>query len=407
MRYDSSRRLTACGAATPERTEGTTLSPSALFVTTIPITLEVFLAPFAAHFRKQGWRVDALANGATTAAALEGVFDNRYDAAWTRNPFGPSNLIGTAGRVRELVRSNGYDIVHVHTPIAAFVTRFALRTLPPETRPVVIYTAHGFHFHPDQDPMLAAIYRAIERTAARWTDFLVTINEADFDEARRFKTIDPGRVRHIPGIGVDIDRYSPRAAGDVKAKAMRRELDVPESAFMILMIAEFGYVKRHLHLLNALEKVTNRDVVVVFVGEGPLQERIRRAATARRIDDRVCFAGYRRDIPELLAASDALILVSEREGLPRSVLEAMASGTPVIGTATRGITDAVGEDAGWIAPKYDGMALARLIDRVADDPEDVRVKGLAARDRAVSRFALPSIIAAYEELYREALASRV
>lgn len=383
------------------------MSPSALFVTTVPITLEVFLAPFAKHFREQGWRIDALANGAAIAPALEGVFDNRYDAAWTRNPFGPSNLIGTAGRVRELVESNGYDIVHVHTPIAAFVTRFALRTLPNESRPVVIYTAHGFHFHPDQDPMLAAIYRAIERTAARWTDFLITINEADFDEARRFKTIDPARVRHIPGIGVDVKRYAPDAVDPVAAQAIRSELEIPESAFMILMIAEFGYVKRHLYLLNALEKVKDRDVVVVFVGEGSIEQRIRRAVAARRIGARVRFAGYRRDIPELLAASDALILVSEREGLPRSVLEAMASGKPVIGTATRGIIDAVGEDSGWIAPKYDGMALAKLIDRVAGDPEDVRAKGLAARERACSRFALPSIIAAYEELYREALASRV
>lgn len=383
------------------------MSPSALFVTTVPITLEVFLAPFAKHFREQGWRIDALANGATTAPAIECVFDNRYDAAWTRNPFGPSNLIGTAGRVRELVEANGYDIVHVHTPIAAFVTRFALRALPQGSRPVVIYTAHGFHFHPDQDPMLAGIYRAIERTAARWTDFLVTINEADFDEARRFKTIDPARVRHIPGIGVDVERFAAGTVEPAAAQAIRHEFDIPESAFVILMIAEFGYVKRHLYLLNALEKVTNRDVVVVFVGEGPLKERIRRAAVARRIGTRVRFAGYRRDIPALLAASNALILVSEREGLPRSILEAMSSGTPVIGTATRGITDAVGEDSGWIVPKYDGMALAKMIDRVAGDPEDVRAKGLAARDRACSRFALSSILTAYEELYREALASRV
>jgi glycosyltransferase involved in cell wall biosynthesis len=279
--------------------------------------------------------------------------------------------------------------------------------LPQEKRPAVIYTAHGFHFHPDQDPMLAAIYRAIERTAARWTDYLITINEADFDEARGFKTIDPDRVRHIPGIGVDVDCYAAEAVDPDAAPAIRRELEIPESAFVILMIAEFGYVKRHLYLLNVLEKVTNRDVVVVFVGEGPLQARIRRAVAARRIGTRVRFAGYRRDIPALLAASDALILVSEREGLPRSVLEAMASGKPVIGTATRGITDAVGEDSGWIAPKYDGMSLAKLIDRVAGDPEEVRTKGLAARERACSRFALPSILAAYEELYREALASRV
>ncbi|MDZ4168507.1 MAG: glycosyltransferase family 4 protein [Coriobacteriia bacterium] len=382
------------------------MSPSALSVTTVPVTLRLFLTPFARHFRMKGWRIDALSNGATTERALNGVFDERFDAAWSRNPLSPSNLIGTAGRVREIVEQNGYDIVHVHTPIAAFVTRFALRKLPAKTRPAIIYTAHGFHFYPGQNPVIAAGYRSMERAAARWTDLLVTINEVDFDAARRFGTIEPDRVRLIPGIGVDIEDFSPEASDTDASRELRRELDVSDDAFVLLMVAEFGRVKRHAHLVDALTRVTSGRVVVVFVGEGPLQDRIRKQVVARHIKERVRFAGYRHDVPALLAASNALILVSEREGLPRAVLEAMAAGRPILGTATRGITDAVGEDSGWIAPKNDALALARLIDAAADNPDDVRARGIAARQRVESRFALSSIISAYEGLYDEALLSR-
>lgn len=380
------------------------MSPSALFVTTVPITLEAFLAPFARHFRALGWRIDALANGATGNPHIADAFDTRFDVAWSRNPLDPRNLVGSAARVRSIVRDGGYDIVHVHTPIAAFVTRYALRSLPRSTRPVVIYTAHGFHFYDGQSRLPHALYRTMERWAARWTDYLVTINDEDFRAATALGTIDQKRVRLIPGIGVDTARFAEGAVSETAVSAVREELNIPAEKFMLSMIAEFGAVKRHAHLLEALALVRDPGVVLVLVGDGPLESVLREKVVALGLSDRVRWAGYRRDIPELLAASDALVLVSEREGLPRSVLEAMAAGKPVIGTRTRGIADAVGSDAGWIVAKHDLAALAAAIQHAAQSPEGCRTRGRAARSRAEGIFALPRIITAYEELYREALA---
>ncbi len=378
------------------------MSRSALFVTTVPITLEAFLLPFARHFRQQGWRVDALANGAATSPALEGEFDRRFDAAWSRNPLSPSNLLGTAARVRGIVRDGGYDIVHVHTPIAAFVTRFALRGLRGADRPAVIYTAHGFHFHHGQSPLPHALYRTLERLAARWTDYLVTINAEDLAAARELGGIDRERVRFIPGIGVDLSRY-----GDTSgAASVRSGLGIAADAFVLTTVAEFAPVKRHRLLLDAFALVRTPGAVLLLVGDGPLEARVREHAASLGIADRVRFAGYRRDIPAVLAASDAVALVSAREGLPRSVLEAMAAGKPVIGTRTRGITDAVGDSAGWIV-SADAAAIADAIDAAAADPAGTRRRGAAARERAAREFSLDAIIADYEELYREALASRV
>jgi len=386
--------------------------PSALFVTTVPITLEAFLLPFADHFRGLGWRVDALANGAAESSDLEGHFDQRFDVAWSRNPLSPSNLLGTSRRVRDLVVAGGYDVVHVHTPIAAFVTRFGLRGLRSRAgaRPIVIYTAHGFHFYRGQSALPHAFFRTIERVASRWTDYLVTINREDFDAARSLGGIAPDRVRLIPGIGVDCDRFAPGAVSAEEVARARAELgggSRPGERFLLTMVAEFGAVKRHEHALEAFALVRDAHVHLALVGDGPLRTAVEAHVERLGLHDRVTFAGYRRDLPAVLAASDALLLTSAREGLNRSVLEAMASGRPVVGTDTRGISDAVGADAGWIVGRDDPRALADVIDTAATDPDEIARRGAAARDRACREFSLDRIVSAYDWLYREALASRV
>lgn len=378
-------------------------APAALFVTTVPVTLQAFLLPFATHFRAQGWRIDALAKHATSLPALLPAFDTIYDITWSRNPLALSDHFDTWSRVRRIVIEGRYDIVHVHTPIAAFVTRFALRSLPAGERPPIIYTAHGFHFYRGQGRLGHAAFRALERSAAPWTDYLVTINKEDFEAAQSFRGIDPARVRYIPGIGVDVDAYSDaHVRPDARAR-VREELGIGPDAFMLTMVAEFAPVKRHTHLLAALAQVDDPSIILVLAGTGPLEQEIREAAAGLGVADRIRWAGFRTDIPDVLAASDALTLVSAREGLPRSVLEAMAMGRPIIGTETRGIADAVGVEAGWIVPKDDVQALARAIEHAASHPGECRERGNAALDRVRERFSLAGVLADYEALYQEAL----
>lgn len=378
------------------------MSPSLLLVTTVPITLEAFLLPYAARMRELGWRVDGLANGATGVEALLGSFDALNDAGWSRRVTDPGNLLGTPGDVRRIVRDGGYDIVHVHTPVAAFVTRYALRDRRDPARPCVIYTAHGFHFYEGQSARTNAVFRTMERTAAPWTDYLVTINAEDHAAAATLGVPDPAHVRYIPGIGVDTERYNPATDPGVRER-VRAGLDIAADAVVFTCVAEFAPVKRHGHLLRAFAAARLENAVLVLVGDGPLEGELRELVVALGLRDQVRFAGYRRDIPDVLAATDALVLASEREGLNRSVLEAMACGVPVVGTRTRGIADAIEPGAGWIADKNDIAALAEALTAAAGDPQARATLGAAARERAVSEFSLARTLAAYEELYREAL----
>jgi glycosyltransferase involved in cell wall biosynthesis len=380
--------------------------PSAIFVTTVSITLEAFLLPFADHFRDAGWRIDALANGASANARLEGHFDEVHDIGWTRNPLSLAG-IRSGGRVRSLIEQVAYDVVHVHTPVAAYMTRGALRRLPSPVRPAVVYTAHGFHFFRGQAAIPHAVFRGLERRAAPWTDRIVTVNQEDYEAAQAFPGIPADHVRLIPGIGVDTDLYSPDAVTPGAATRVRAELGVPEAAFMIAMIAEFSPVKRHTLAIEAMSRIPDLNVVLVLAGDGGLEPTIRRKVAERGLEGRVVFAGYRRDIPELLAAADAAMLVSAREGLNRAVLEAMSCARPVFGTAVRGILDAVGDEAGWLVERDGAAGLAAAIRAAVADPGQVAARGKAARLRAQEHFSLDRVLHAYEGLYGEVIASRV
>jgi hypothetical protein len=157
-----------------------------LMVTTVPATFD-FLAPFAAHFRRAGWTVDAL-SGAGDGFRERDRFDHAFAVEWSRNPLDPRNLGRAPARVREVVARGRYDLVHVHTPVAAFVTRFALRRRTGRA-PRVVYTAHGFRFHPGGRPWSNAAFLSLELLAARWTDYLVVMNAEDAAAARRWRLV--------------------------------------------------------------------------------------------------------------------------------------------------------------------------------------------------------------------------
>src|SRR5258708_38887473 len=108
-------------------------------ITTVPIFLEAFILPIAKHFRGQGWRVYAMARDLTKSPVSVSAFHRCQDIPWSRNPLDPQNLFRAAGIVRELVEEGAYDIVHVHSPVAGFVTRLALRKRRAGVRPRVIY----------------------------------------------------------------------------------------------------------------------------------------------------------------------------------------------------------------------------------------------------------------------------
>lgn len=372
--------------------------PKLLIATTIPGTLLAFLLPYADHFRRLGWRVDALANGAAGCEGCVARFDRAWDATWSREPLAARNATEAPRQIRELVAREGYDVVHVHTPVAGFVTRLALRGLRRGGLKVV-YTAHGFHF---QDPFTldrTAVFRALEHAAARWSDRLVVINRDDERAAARM--IDPARIRYMPGIGLDLARYAP-ASAETRAR-WRATLGVGPGQPVLTAVAELIPRKRHEDLLRAFAALARPDAVLALAGSGPLEAALRAQAEALGIASQVRFLGWQADVEGLMGSSDAVLLVSAQEGLPRSVMEAMAVGVPVIATDIRGNRDLLAGGLGRLHPVGDWGAVAGAMREVLDGPADAAA--LAARARAaVVAYDVRLLLAQHEALYAELLA---
>lgn len=385
-------------------------APSILMVVTVPVTFD-FLAPHAKYFRAKGWRVDGLANmpsdnGQGTDSALVArwreSFDRLWDIQWSRNPLKPGNMLMAPREVRELVLREGYDLVHVHTPVAAFVTRLALRKLRKTGKPRVIYTAHGFHFYQGGPRLKGAFFRRLEKWAGAWTDYLVVINREDEQAALRYGIVPRERLRYMPGIGVDMQFYNSRTISETDLAQVRRELRLGPHDRLFLMVAELIPRKRPFDLLHAFARLRQPHVYLAFAGAGPLLEDLKRLAEKLGVAEQVRFLGHRQDIPVLIQSSVAMILPSQQEGLPRSIMESLCQGIPVIASRIRGVTDLLENERGLLVPVGDVEGFAQAMGWVLDHPEES--KKMARRgQQAMGVYRLEHIQELHEQLYAEAL----
>ena len=372
-------------------------------VATIPDALRAFLLPHVRHLRARGWNVDGAALGVSRDSECIQAFDNLWDVSWSRNPLDPRNFLEAPQRIREIAIRGAYDLVHVHTPVASLVTRYALRRLRMTGRPRVIYTAHGFHFYRGGSMVRNQVFRSVERLAGLWTDYLVVLNQEDHEAAVRYRLVPPGRLIRMPGIGVDTATYNPEAVSETDVASVRRELGLSREQPAFLMIAEFNPGKRHRDALHAFARLKERAAILLFAGSGRLMPAMERLATALKIRDRVRFLGYRRDIPTLIRASIATVLPSEREGLPRSIMESLALAVPAVAADIRGIRDLVDEQSGLLFPVGDVEALAAAMTWILWHPEQAAEMGLQGR-RRMAAHDLRLILSRHEDLYAQALA---
>lgn len=377
--------------------------PRLLIVTTVAATVEAFLLPYARHYRAKGWQVDVLANGAKASRSCETAFDQVWDITWTRSPKDLGNLFVAPSRVRGVVRRGDYDLVHVHTPIAAFVTRIALRKMRRGGHPKVIYTAHGFHFHSGGGRIRNAAFAALERLAGRWTDRLIVMNREDELAASTRRIVSPGVLRHVPGVGLDLADYDPSNVSSSAVSELRAELGLEPDVPLFLMVAEFNPGKRHRDLLFAFSNLARRsDAHLLLAGRGRLMEEMRSLAVSLGIEGRVHFLGFRTDIPVLMRAACATVLASEREGLPRSVMESMALEVPVLGAAARGTRDLLENRGGILFPTGDRNALSGAMDWILDHPAEAVQMGIRGR-QLMANYEIGALLSLHDKIYEELL----
>ena len=376
-----------------------------LIVCTIAPTVRGFLLPYAEHYRRLGWDVEAAANGATTDPVLLATFDRVHELPLSRSILDVGGIARSLAAMSKVLEA-GFDLVHVHTPIAAFVTRAAARRMPRATRPAVVYTAHGFHFHGQGGALTNTIFLTAEKVSGRWTDRLIVINQEDHDAALRHRIVPARRLVLMPGIGVDTDKYSrARLSPDAIADA-RSGIGISPGTPLFVDVAEFTRRKRPLEMIRAMSRMRHAEAHLVMLGEGPVRPEAEELVTSLGLNDRVHMLGFVPDVRPVVAAAVALVLPSDREGLPRSIMEALSMEVPVIASDARGNPELVLPDAGLIFPVGDVDALAAAMDSLIDRPDEARMMGQSGRARMVDQYDLPILIEQHAHLYEEVLAER-
>lgn len=376
--------------------------PKLLIASTVAAAHRAFFLPFARHFRSLGWRVDGIAAGISSLPECHRAYDHIFEIRWSRNPLDWRNLGLAASDLRQIVEAGNYDIVHVHTPVAAFVTRYALKQLRRSTHTRVIYTAHGFHFYRGGHPVKNALFCNLERIARNWMDCLVVINREDETAALKCLCLPPERVVYMPGIGVDLRTFNSENVSPQKIRNLIEELKLSYDSKVFLMVAAFDPGKRHRDAIRALKLLQRKDVVLCFAGDGPTRAKMVDFVNSAGLAEQVRFLGFREDIPALLRIVTATVLPSEREGLPRSVLESLAMGVPVVGTDIRGVRDLLQEGTGILVPVGDIRRLAEALVFLADNPQEACRMGQLGR-QFIQKYSLDNVLRLHEALYARVL----
>lgn len=353
----------------------------------VDFTLKKFLLPLIEGMHQRGWDVVSVCSDGPFVDEIRssGLRIETMNIARSMNPL--SAFMSLIALIR-LFRREQFDVVHVHTPVAAFVGRLAAWL----TRvPLVVYTAHGFYFHDDMPAFKYRFFLALERMAGWWTDLLFTQSSEDGKTAVLEKIVPADRTLVI-GNGVDVTRFSPARSG--AGEAVRESLGIPADAYVVGFVGRLVVEKGVVDLLRAAEmlSLSSSHIWILLIGERLSTDHatgVERQLSRYRhvIGERLISTGLRSDIPELLAAVDLFCLPSWREGLPRTILEAMAMSKPVVGTNIRGTREAVihGE-TGLLVPPRSPRLLAKAIKKLVDNPSWGTKLGNTGRIRAMQLF---------------------
>ena len=212
------------------------------------------------------------------------------------------------------------------------------------------------------------------------------------------------QITSIP-TGVDFTTFKPK----LDRSAVRKALGIPEDAFVVVMVGIIRGVKRHTIALEAFQQILQGlpNARLVLAGEGPMRPDMERLAHALGITEQVLFLGHREDIPDLMAASDVLLLTSRSEGVPQAVTQALGLGIPVVATQVGGVPELVQhETTGLLVPAEDSPAAAAALMRIAQNHAWAQQLGAQGRRHILAKFSLDAMLTQTENLFNRLLAAK-
>lgn len=292
-------------------------------------------------------------------------------------------------RLARWFRKHRVELVHTHNRMALIYGAPAARL----ARAAIVHTKHGNN--PRGGTRLLA-----GNLAARFVDAFVAVSPETAAFARKRREVDERRLLVISN-GIELGRFHPAPAARERVRA---ELGIAADAWVFGTVGRIATEKNHALLVRAMAPLLGPGTRLIVAGDGPLRVDVAKLVETLGVSGFVHLLGARRDVPDVLNALDVFVLSSDTEGLPLSVLEAMATGLPVLSTRVGGVPTVLDDgQTGFLVPVGDEAALRDQAARLYGDPAASRACGARARSAAVTRFSAERMQREYLELYARVL----
>jgi len=319
------------------------------------------------------------------------VFPNPYFVRRVQ----PHNDIRALWLVLQVIRRFNPDLVSAHSTKAGYAARLACAIL----RKRVVFTAHGWAFGGGRGRFQSRFIAALERLAAKATARIICVSDHDRDLALQHR-IAPAEKLVVIHNGVDPKPFLHADPGNV-----RTEFTLGQSP-VITMVGRLVSPKDPLTLLKACQFLKG-GFVLLLVGDGELRSQMEHFVSNSGLERSTIFTGERKDVPEILAASDIFVLSSHKEGLPYTIIEAMIAGLPVVATRVGGIPELVEDNVtGFLVPPGDPNTLAKALQNLLDSSNVRHEMGRAGRAKALMEFNLDDMLRKTRQVYDQVLKSR-
>lgn len=300
--------------------------------------------------------------------------------------------------VVRIIRENRFDIVHTHGGVAGFSGRLAARAAGV---PVIVHTLHGIHYLHYRNPFARRAFILLEQWCSRFTQGLILVSDADFDQAVRHRLCPPSKIKVIKN-GIDPSLIKQNRLSTVAAADKKALLGIHLNHPILGTVARLHRQKGIPYLIQAMARIVGNHpgTVLVVVGGGPLESQIQKQVRELGLDKNVLLLGEREDALEILSTLDLFILPSLWEGLPYVLMEAGILRKPVVATSIPGVTEMIRDgQTGLLVPPANPDSLADAALRLIDDGILAAKVAKNLEKHITSVYAVSAMVAEIENFY--------
>lgn len=328
-----------------------------LFVASVNSHIIGFHTPYLKMFQERRYEVHVASYGDEKIEYC----DKHHNIHFERFPFKLKN-IKAYKELKKIIKDNKFEIIHCHTPTASVLTRLAARNARKKYNTKVIYTAHGFHFYKGAPAINWMIYYPIEKYLARYTDCLITINQEDYERAKR-KIKKAKSIKYVHGVGFNVERLN-----IVPEENYKERMNCNKDDIVFSYVAEINKNKNQKMIVKCIKQIKNDypNIKVLLAGKDNSNGKLEELVIEEGLQDNIIILGNRDDVGKLLSITDIYLATSLREGLPVNIMEAMYKKLPIIAMNNRGHRALIENGKSGIIIENEKMMKEKIIELIED-----------------------------------------